>query len=263
MKKLKPYVIFGTALFAIVSCQEGGSSSNTPLAIAGLDEYKYTSPLESSFCELPPEDGLDIGYQIERCGFLDGCQAILDDSYNYLGCIPIPVDTGTGDTGTGDTGTGGTGTGDTGTGGTGTGDTGSGGTGTGDTGSGDTGSGDTGSGDTGSGDTGSGDTGSGDTGSGDTGSGDTGSDDDSDDDQDEEDNEDNEDNEDDEDDEVVHACSDPSKPNHKVLVCHSNNGNKGYVTICIAKNAWENAHQQSKHHKGKDYLGACEEDDLD
>ena len=62
------------------------------------------------------------------------------------------------------------------------------------------------------------------------------------------------------------ACSDPEKYNFKVLVCHdTSNPNKGtkHHTICIANQAWENAHSQNSHHEGRDYLGACSQEDLD
>lgn len=60
-------------------------------------QYNVTSfqdPLIGNACELLPEEGLETGEQIERCQAQDGCQAVLDNSDKYLGCMPIPKDDG-------------------------------------------------------------------------------------------------------------------------------------------------------------------------
>tara|TARA_Y100000590_G_scaffold160580_1_gene184116 strand:- start:191 stop:790 length:600 start_codon:yes stop_codon:yes gene_type:complete len=55
------------------------------------------------------------------------------------------------------------------------------------------------------------------------------------------------------------ACSNPDNDeNHKVLICHYNPAEDKNVTLCIAKDAWLNGHQESNHHAGEDYLGTCE-----
>ena len=202
MWKLTFNLLLATTLIIAFGCRPPEDETQYNIAT-------FVSPLEGSSCSMEPSDEVDDSIEIENCGMQNGCQAVLDDSNKYLGCMPIPVPpvidpvppvAGDDDDYTPPP---------------------------------------------------------------------AGDDDDDytpppagDDDDDYTPPSEDEDDED----ERRNACSNPEKQNHKVLVCHdTSNPNKGtkHHTICIAKQASENAHKQSSHHEGRDYLGACTQQDLD
>jgi len=80
----KFYLLLAMSVFFVFGCRPPEDETQYNIA-------QFESPMVGNECSLEPsESSQDLGK--ENCEAQNGCQAVLDNGNNYLGCMPIPQD---------------------------------------------------------------------------------------------------------------------------------------------------------------------------